>query len=226
MFTYFLLRALRHGPTATYDDILTFLRDRVGTQQATQHPQGEGPLDRQVFGGDTRPVDWLPVVSMAGNTLTLNAGSERGLAPGAVIQVYPNPVAVAGGALGQEPPFGTATVARSSPCAPKLSSTRPRPRPRPQARALVIRPVYPGRQLRVAVRQAGAPPGAGEAVVAAIAAQPLLQLVAPADPAPEAVVSINTTGIGFTVTATAPDGTRCPRSPRWEEQGSMCRWTR
>jgi hypothetical protein len=210
LFTYFLLRALRHGPTATYDDILTFLRDQVGTQQATQHPQGEGPLDRQVFGGSTHPVDWLPVAAIAGNTVTLAAGSERGLAPGAVIGVYPNPAAAAGNTLGQEALLGTATVARVFPLrAEAIFATAPA-HPPAQARALVIRPAYPGRQLRVAVQQGGAPLPAAAAVAAAIAEQPLLQLVAPADAAPEAVVTIDATSIRFTVTASAPDGHPLP----------------
>jgi hypothetical protein len=210
LFTYFLLRALRHGPTATYDDILTFLRDQVGTQQAAQHPQGEGPLDQQVFGGGTRPIDWLPVTGIAGNTVTLAAGSERGLAPGAVIGVYPNPAATAGNALGQEPPLDTATVARVFPLrAEAVFATVPFNSPA-LTRALVIRPIYPGRQLRVVVRQSGAPPGAADAVAAAVAEQPLLQLVAPAAPAPEAVIIVDATGIAFTVTATAPDGHPLP----------------
>jgi hypothetical protein len=211
LFTYFLLRALRHGPTATYDDILTFLRDQVGTQQATQHPQGEGPLDRQVFGGSTHPVDWLPVAGIAGSTVTLAAGSERGLAPGAVIQVYPAPAAAAGVALGQEAPVGTATVARVFPLRAEAIFAGVLSNPLAQARALVIRPAYPGRQLRVAVRPtAGASPDAVQALTAAVAGQPLLQLVAPTDPAPDAVVAIEVTGIAFTVTATAPDGHPLP----------------
>jgi caspase domain-containing protein len=211
LFTYFLLRALRHGPTATYDDILTFLRDQAGTQEATQHPQGEGPLDRQVFGGSTRPVDWLPVAGIAGNTVTLAAGSERGLAPGAVIQVYPGPAAVAGVALGQEAPLGTATVTRVFPLRAEAIFAATPSHPPAHARALVIRPVYPGRQLRVAVLPAeGAAPGAVQALTAAIAGQPLLQLVAPTDPAPDAVAAIDAAGIDFTITAPAPDGHPLP----------------
>ena len=206
LFTYFLLRALRHGPTATYDDILAFLRDQVGTQQATQHPQGEGPLNRQVFGGSTRPVDWLPVTGIAGNTVTLAAGSERGLAPGAVIQVYPAPAAAAGVALGQEAPFGTATVARVFPLRAEAMFATVPANPPAQARALVIRPAYPGRQLRMAVRPTdGAAPNAVQALTAAVAEQPLLQLVAPAAPAPDAVVAIDASSIAFTVMAAAPD---------------------
>jgi len=211
LFTYYLARALRHGPTATYQDILTFLQDQVTMRRATQHPAGEGPLSRQVLGGSTTPVDWLPVQSIAGTALVLAAGTERGLAAGAGVQVFPNPDATTTSApLGQERPIGTATIRRVFPFQAEATFDQPPISQPAQARALVIRPVYPGRQLRVAVRNTGAPTAAAAAIAAALAGRAILQIVPPDTVAPDALVDVTPAGITFTVGARAPDGQPLP----------------
>jgi len=209
LFTYFLLRALRHAPAATYADLLTLLRDGVSMQQATQHPQGEGPLDRQLFGGATRPVDWLPVTSLTAAGALLGVGSVRGLAPGTGIVVYPNPTATPAAPFGGETPLGTATVTRVYPLVADATFDSPPAAPLPaHARALVVTPVYTGRQLRVAVvGSAGVPADTVAGVAAAVAAGPLLQLAADT---PDVTATVGAEAITCVVHALGPDGYPLP----------------
>ncbi len=209
LFTYFLLRALRHAPAATYADLLTLLRDGVSMKQATQHPQGEGPLDRQLFGGATRAVDWLPVTEATPSGVTLGAGSAHGLVPGTGIAVYPNPTATPDAPFSGEVPLGTATVARVYPlAATALFDSPPAGVLSAHVRALVVRPVYTGRQLRVAVAgDAGVPAEAIADIEAAVAAGVLLQL---ATDTPDVTITVGTDAIRCRVHASAPDGYPLP----------------
>ena len=209
LFTYFLLRALRHAPAATYTDLLTLLRDGVSMKQATQHPQGEGALDRQLFGGATRPVDWLPIAQIDAVGVLLGAGSARGLAPGAGIAVYPNPTATPDAPFGGETALGTATVTQVYPLAARAIFDPPPNGALPaHARALVVRPVYTGRQLRVAVVGSAEVPAATVAqVAAAVAASPLLQLVTDA---PDATAMVGPAVVTFAVHVLGPDGYPLP----------------
>ncbi|MDQ2809255.1 MAG: caspase family protein [Chloroflexota bacterium] len=211
LFTYFLLRALRHAPAATYTDLLTLLRDGVSMKQATQHPQGEGPLDRQLFGGATRPVDWLPVAQMDNAGLLLGAGSARGLAPGSGIAVYPNPTATPDAPFGGETALGTATVTQVYPLVARATFDHPPSAVLPaHARALVVLPVYTGRQLRVAVgSRAGVPEDTVAGVAAAVAASPLLQIVAAGD-APDVTATVGPEAVTFAIHALGPDGYPLP----------------
>jgi hypothetical protein len=210
LFTYYLLRALRHGPAMTYADLLALVRDGVGNGQATQHPQAEGPLARQLFGGATRRPAWLPVAALTATGVTLGAGSATGLAAGSRIAVYANPTAKPDAPFGGEQPVGTATVTHVYALNAEAGWDTPPTAPLPaHARALITAPVWTGRQLRVAMVGTLLPEGAFQAVQRDLAASPLLQLVG-VEATPDVTINVTATGFTCTVAALGPDGYPLP----------------
>ncbi|EGB16119.1 peptidase C14 caspase catalytic subunit p20 [Pseudodesulfovibrio mercurii] len=84
MFTWFWANALMEvGPDATWQDLVKRASALIGYEYAgysNQHPQIEGGLDREVFGGGGRDLD--DRVSVAGvddGLVSLNAGSLSGV---------------------------------------------------------------------------------------------------------------------------------------------------
>ena len=84
MFTWFWANALMQvGPDATWQDLVKRASALIGYEYAgysNQHPQIEGSLDREVFGGSGRaPDDRVSVASVDDGLVAINAGSLSGV---------------------------------------------------------------------------------------------------------------------------------------------------
>ncbi|MGK2927140.1 MAG: caspase family protein, partial [Lysobacterales bacterium] len=89
--THFLTHALlRARPGSTYRDVFEQARQGVNTRFPQQHPQIEGTQDREIFGvKDIEPLQFIPVASLAGDTVTLRGGAAHGLFAGSLWAAYP-----------------------------------------------------------------------------------------------------------------------------------------
>jgi hypothetical protein len=102
--TYFLSQELRQATSGTsYRDVFERAAARVTANNARQHPQMEGRVDRELFGvADLAPMRFARVLSRTGDTVTLAAGAAHGMTVGSVWAVHPQGAKLAddGDALG------------------------------------------------------------------------------------------------------------------------------
>jgi hypothetical protein len=91
LLSFFLARGLMRAKSlATYRDVFEGVCAGVVSMVTEQHPQIEGRVDREVFGvNEIEPLDFVPVISLSGDMLTLGGGAAQGLTPGASYKVYP-----------------------------------------------------------------------------------------------------------------------------------------
>ena len=89
--TYFLSQELRQAtPGTSYRDVFERAAARVTANNAAQHPQMEGRVDRALFGvADLEPMRFARVLSRADGIVTLGAGAAHGMTLGSVWAVYP-----------------------------------------------------------------------------------------------------------------------------------------
>lgn len=89
--TYFLTNALtRARPGSTYRDVFEIAHQGVNSKYASQNPQIEGAMDRELFGTRTiEPLHFIPVAGVDGNTVTLDGGAAHGLHSGSRWNAYP-----------------------------------------------------------------------------------------------------------------------------------------
>jgi caspase domain-containing protein len=89
-FTYYLVDFLRTSPSATYLQAVRSVEPAVVRLISSQHPQAEGDVNRQVFGGVADRDDPYLRVSPTGNSqeVTIEAGQTLGLRPDALIALY------------------------------------------------------------------------------------------------------------------------------------------
>jgi len=82
--TWFLCRELRNtAPGTTYRDVFERAAAQVNANKATQHPQMEGRIDREVFGiADFEPMRFVPVTQRTRQSVTLGAGAALGMTAG------------------------------------------------------------------------------------------------------------------------------------------------
>jgi hypothetical protein len=88
--THFLTRAVLQAKSgATWRDVFEIARQGVNTRFPQQHPQIEGAQDRELFGvRDITPLRYIPIVSAAGNVITLGGGAAHGLLVGSLWTAY------------------------------------------------------------------------------------------------------------------------------------------
>ena len=88
--TYFLSQELRRAtPGTSYRDVFERATARVNANNAAQHPQMEGRVDRAVFGvTDLDPMKSARVLSRTGDVVTIAAGAAQGMTVGSVWAVY------------------------------------------------------------------------------------------------------------------------------------------
>jgi len=113
--TYHLTNALLEAvPGTTHRDVFEIAGGNVTAWYKTQHPQIEGALDREIFGDrEIRPMRFIPVVSVDGDTAELGGGAIHGLLEGSVWDVYPRGTKQTRGAV----PLGSIEVQRVGPLA-------------------------------------------------------------------------------------------------------------
>ena len=89
--TYFLGQELRRAtPGTSYRDVFERAAARVTANDARQHPQMEGRVDRAVFGvTDLDPMRFARVLARNGDVVTLAAGAAHGMTVGSTWTVYP-----------------------------------------------------------------------------------------------------------------------------------------
>ena len=106
--TYFLGQELRRAtPGTSYRDVFERAAARVTANDARQHPQMEGRVDRALFGvTDLTPMKFTRVESRTGDGVTLGAGAAHGMTAGSVWAVYPQGTKHADGAE----PIGTVEI--------------------------------------------------------------------------------------------------------------------
>lgn len=82
--TYYLGQELRRaGPGTTYRDVFERMSGKVTGNNAKQHPQMEGMLDRELFGVmDIEPMRYVRVTERANGSVTLAAGAAHGMTVG------------------------------------------------------------------------------------------------------------------------------------------------
>ena len=98
--TYFLGQELRRAtPGTSYRDVFERAAARVNANNARQHPQMEGRVDRAVFGvEDLEPMRFARVLSRTGDAVTIAAGAAQGMTVGSTWAVYPQGAKHAAGA--------------------------------------------------------------------------------------------------------------------------------
>lgn len=88
--TYHLAQAMSKQPSATYREVFDFARQRITEIYPTQHPQMQGPQDRQLFGTSVHAVNPFILVSSVENTrVTIDAGSLHGVQADSLWAVFP-----------------------------------------------------------------------------------------------------------------------------------------
>lgn len=90
--SYHLTNALLESvPGTTHRDVFEIAGQNVTSWFKTQHPQMEGALDREIFGHrDIRPIRFLPISSVDGDSVVLGGGLIHELRPGSTWDVYPH----------------------------------------------------------------------------------------------------------------------------------------
>lgn len=87
--TYSLVRVLQRDPTMSYLQAVKLAERGVQLYAPSQHPQAEGDVDRQVFGGiGTREDPFAPVSAINGDVITVEIGSAHGIQSGALLAIY------------------------------------------------------------------------------------------------------------------------------------------
>ena len=89
--TFFLVQALWEAqPGDTYRDIYERVLPRVTGNNAAQHPQIDGALDREIFGTtEIEPLQFVRVFDVQGSRVVLDGGAAQGLAVGSRWGIYP-----------------------------------------------------------------------------------------------------------------------------------------
>ena len=89
--TYFLSQELVHAqPGTSYRDVFERVRRAVTLKYSKQHPQIEGPQDRELFGvRDNTPLQALILTAVDGQAVQLSGGAAHGLTIGSTWRVYP-----------------------------------------------------------------------------------------------------------------------------------------
>ncbi len=89
--TYFLSEELiRATPGTTYRDVFERVAAKVNANNARQHPQMEGRIDRELFGvRDVQPMSFVRVAAREGALVTLAGGAAHGITVGSTYTVYP-----------------------------------------------------------------------------------------------------------------------------------------
>ena len=89
--SYYLTNELtRAVPGTTHRDVFEIAGAEVTKHFRTQHPQIEGVLDREIFGSRVmRPMRYLPLLSVDGDTAMLGGGGIHDLRAGSEWDVYP-----------------------------------------------------------------------------------------------------------------------------------------
>lgn len=91
LLSFFLARNLiRAKPLSTYRDIFEQVCAGVVSMVTEQNPQIEGVIDREVFGvTDIEPLDFMPVVKVDNDIITLGGGAAQGVQASAKWQIFP-----------------------------------------------------------------------------------------------------------------------------------------
>jgi hypothetical protein len=115
--SYHLINALLEAvPGTTHRDVFEIAGANVTAWYSTQHPQVEGALDREIFGTrEIRPMKFIPIVSVNGDTAVLGGGAAHGLRDGSVWDIYPLGTKQVEGT----PPFGVMNIEQVGPLTSK-----------------------------------------------------------------------------------------------------------
>lgn len=92
LLTYHLVRALASAtPEATWRDVFGVVEAAVRRENGAQHPQLEGNLRQRIFSDisvTAEVQDYIKIVRVQDNVLTIAAGQAHGLREGAILAVY------------------------------------------------------------------------------------------------------------------------------------------
>lgn len=87
--TYYLMRALKQEPSATYREVMEKVASEVQQVYSYQSPQLEGNIDRPFFEvAGVRRKTPIKILKSAGDEITIAAGKALGIRKGSFIAVY------------------------------------------------------------------------------------------------------------------------------------------
>lgn len=88
--THFLIERFKQAtPETTYRELMDRVANDVTAQYPAQHPQCEGDRGRPVLAGSANREDpFIRIEKVAGNQITVNAGSVQGLTEGTILSIY------------------------------------------------------------------------------------------------------------------------------------------
>jgi hypothetical protein len=90
LLTYYLVDTLKRSPKISYEQAKKEVQKAVGQRAPSQHPQAEGAVGREVFGGAGNIEDpYIAILKKEeGKTFIIHAGASLGLQEGAILAVY------------------------------------------------------------------------------------------------------------------------------------------
>ncbi|MGA9770625.1 MAG: caspase family protein [Blastocatellia bacterium] len=88
--THFLVERFKQAtPETTYRELMARVANDVTAQYPAQHPQCEGDRGRPVLAGSANREDpFIRIDKVAGNRITMSAGSVQGLTEGTILSIY------------------------------------------------------------------------------------------------------------------------------------------